>query len=255
MLVLRSALFFCWFLVVSVVMNLAAVPVLLFPPRITSATAALWGRLVLFGLKHIAGVHLEFRGRLEDKRVLIASKHFTMWETMAYLAIFPRPAIVMKQSLLRIPFYGWYCWKMGMIAIDRSAGAGAIRTMAAAAKRALSQNRPIIIFPEGTRKSPGDPPDYKPGVAALYAQLQVPCVPVAHNSGLFWTGFLKHPGTIVVQLLEPIPPGLRRQEFMTALETRIEEGTKRLLEEAQANTEFAVGAAMDYNRPQQGDMK
>jgi len=255
MLVLRSALFFCWFLVVSVVMNLAAVPVLLLPPRITSATAALWGRAVLFGLKHIAGVRLEFRGRLEDKRVLIASKHFSMWETVAYLAIFPRPAIVMKQSLLRIPFYGWYCLKMGMIAIDRSAGAGAIRTMAAAAKRALRENRPIVIFPEGTRKHPGDPPDYKPGVAALYAQLQVPCVPVAHNSGLYWTGFLKRPGTIIVQLLEPIPPGLRRQEFMAALETRIEEGTKRLLEEAPANTEFAAGAAMDYNRPQQGGMK
>ena len=255
MLVLRSGLFFCWFVVVSVVMNLAAAPVLVLPPRIASAVAALWGRAVLFGLKHIAGVGLEFRGRLEDKRVLIASKHFSMWETIAYLAIFPRPAIVMKQSLLRIPFYGWYCLKMGMIAIDRSAGARAIRSMAAAAKRALSEDRPIVIFPEGTRKQPGDPPDYKPGIAALYGQLEVPCVPVAHNSGLFWTGFLKRPGTIIVQLLEPIPPGLRRQEFMATLETRIEEGTRRLLDEAHVSNAFAGGTAMDYNGQQQGGSK
>jgi len=159
---------------------------------------------------------------------------------------------VMKQSLLRIPLYGWYCRKMGMIAIDRSAGAGAIRSMAAKGRLALASNRPIVIFPEGTRKHPGAAPDYKPGVAALYAQLKVPCVPVAHNSGLFWTGFLKHPGTIIVQLLEPIPPGLPRHQFMTILEKRIEEGTRRLLEEANASSEFTAAAAMDYNGPTKG---
>jgi len=247
MLVLRSALFLLWFAVVSVVMNVMALPVLLLPANRAMAAASLWGRAVLFGLKHIAGIGLEVRGRLEQPRVLLAAKHFSMWETIAFLAIFPRPAIVMKQSLLRIPLYGWYCRKMGMIAIDRSAGAGAIRAMAAQAKRALNANRPIVIFPEGTRKHPGAAPDYKPGVAALYGQLQVPCVPVAHNSGLFWLGFLKCPGTIVVQLLEPIPPGLPRQQFMMALETRIEEGTRRLLEEARASTEFASAARMDYN--------
>ena len=240
MLVLRSALFFVWFIAVSVVMNVMALPVLLLPAEVSMASAALWGRAVLFGLKHIAGIGLEVRGRLEQQRVLIASKHFTMWETIAYLALFHHPAIVMKQSLLRIPLYGWYCRKMGMIAIDRSAGASAIRSMAAKGKQALAENRPILIFPEGTRKRPGAPPDYKPGVAALYAQLGVPCVPVAHNSGLHWAGFLKHPGTIVVQLLEPIPPGLRRQQFMATLETRIEEGTLRLLEEGRASSSVVV---------------
>jgi 1-acyl-sn-glycerol-3-phosphate acyltransferase len=252
MLVLRSALFVLWFAVISVVMNVMALPALLLRAEASMAAAALWGRAVLFGLRHIAGIGVEVRGRLEQQRVLIASKHFTMWETIAYLALFRRPAIVMKQSLLRIPLYGWYCRKMGMIAIDRSAGASAIRRMAAKGKEALADNRPIVIFPEGTRKRPGAPPDYKPGVAALYAQLGVPCVPVAHNSGLFWSGFLKHPGTIVVQLLEPIPPGLPRQKFMTTLETRIEEGTKRLLEESQAGPEFTASAAMDYNGPSKG---
>jgi 1-acyl-sn-glycerol-3-phosphate acyltransferase len=252
MLVLRSALFLLWFAVVSVVMNVMALPVLLLPARAAMAVAALWGRAVLFGLKHIAGIRLEIRGRLEQPQVLIASKHFSMWETIAFLAIFPRPAIVMKQSLLRIPLYGWYCRKMGMIAIDRSAGASAIRGMATQAKRALNHDRPIVIFPEGTRKTPGAAPDYKPGVAALYAQLKVPCVPIAHNSGLFWDGFFKRPGTIIVQLLDTIPPGLRRQEFMAALETRIEEGTRRLLEEAHAASEFTAMAHMDYNHPSKG---
>ena len=249
-LVLRSALFLLWFAVISVVMNVMALPVLLLSPELSMAAAALWGRAVLFGLKHIAGIGLEVRGRLEQQRVLIASKHFTMWETIAYLALFRRPAIVMKQSLLRIPLYGWYCRKMGMIAIDRTAGASAIRRMAARGKQALADNRPILIFPEGTRKRLGAPPDYKPGVAALYAQLGVPCVPVTHNSGLFWSGFLKRPGTIVVQLLEPIPPGLSRKHFMATLEKRIEEGTVRLLEETSA--EFTAATRMDYNRPGKG---
>src|SRR3954470_1615377 len=251
-LVLRSALFLIWFAVISVVINVAALPVLFLPRRVAMGAAAFWARSVLFGLKHIAGVGFEVRGRLEQRRVLIASKHFTMWETITFLAIFPRPAIVIKQSLLRLPFYGWYCRKMGMIAIDRSTGASAIRVMAAKAKRALAEERPIVIFPEGTRKQPGDAPDYKPGVAALYTQLRVPCAPIAHNSGLFWSGFLKRPGTIVVQFLEPIPPGLPRQEFMATLEKRIEEGTRLLLDEAKARSEFTAAPVMDYNRPSKG---
>jgi 1-acyl-sn-glycerol-3-phosphate acyltransferase len=117
-----------------------------------------------------------------------------------------------------------------MIPIDRSAGASAIRRMHAAAKRAIGGGQPIVIFPEGTRKKPGAPPDYKPGVAALYSLLGLPCIPLAHNSGLFWMGwFLRKPGTIVVEFLEPIAPGLKRQEFMRQLETRLEGATSALL--------------------------
>jgi 1-acyl-sn-glycerol-3-phosphate acyltransferase len=231
MLYLRSALFFVWFVTVSVVMNVGVVPALLLPADVTLAAANIWARLVLFGLKRIAGIGLELRGSLSDPRVLVASKHFSMWETVAFLALLPRPAIVLKESLLRIPFYGWYCRKMRMIAIDRSAGAKAIRIMAGQARRALDEGRPIVIFPEGTRKNTDDLPAYKPGAAALYSQLGVPCVPVAHNSGLFWNGFLKRPGTIIVEFLDPIPPGLSRQEFMRELESRIEGATARLLEE------------------------
>jgi 1-acyl-sn-glycerol-3-phosphate acyltransferase len=194
--------------------------------------AKTWADLVLFGLKWIVGTNVEVRGSLPSRRVLVAAKHFSMWETIALLTLLPSPAIVMKRSLLRVPLYGWYCQKMGMIAIDREAGAKALRGMAEDAKQALQEDRPIVIFPEGTRKQPGAAPDYKPGVAGLYAQLGVPCVPAAHNSGLFWAGaFLRKPGTIVLQLLEPIPAGLPRRRFMRELEARIEEAANRLLAE------------------------
>ena len=231
MLLLRSALFLLWFAMISVIMNVGFLPALLLPPGATLAGGKLWARLVLFGLKWIAGTDLEVRGKLGDTRVLVASKHLSMWETIAFLSLLPRPAMVIKQSLLRIPFYGWYCRTMGMIAIDRSAGAKSIRIMAAEARRALAEDRPIVIFPEGTRKKPGAAADYKPGVAALYALLSVPCVPVAHNSGLFWTGFLKRPGRIVVEFLDPIPPDLSRETFMEELQLRTEAATNRLLEE------------------------
>jgi 1-acyl-sn-glycerol-3-phosphate acyltransferase len=232
MLYLRSALFLIWFIAVSVIMNVGALPVLLLPSDLTIRAANLWARLVLFGLKEIAGIGLEVRGSLEDPRVLVAAKHYSMWETVALLALLPGPAIVLKQSLLRVPLYGWYCRKMRMIAIDRKAGAKAIRLMHDQAERALAEGRPIVIFPEGTRRKPGAPPDYKPGVAGLYAQLDVPCVPVAHNSGLFWAGgFFRKPGTIILEFLPPIPPGLSRRDFMLVLESRLEEASNRLLAE------------------------
>jgi 1-acyl-sn-glycerol-3-phosphate acyltransferase len=232
MLYLRSTVFLLWFIVVSVVMNVGALPTLIMPRAFVLAAAKTWADLVLFGLKWITGTRVEVRGALPSRRVLVASKHFSMWETIALLTLFPSPAIVMKRSLLRVPLYGWYCWKMGMIAIDREAGSSALRSMAEKAKRVLEENRPIVIFPEGTRKKPGAAPDYKPGVAGLYAQLGVPCVPAAHNSGLFWTGiFLRNPGIIILELLEPIPAGLRRREFMRELESRIEGAVTRLLAE------------------------
>ncbi len=137
---------------------------------------------------------------------------------------------------MSIPFYGWYARKMQMIPIDRASGPNAIRAMVAAAKHALADGRQIVIFPEGTRRRPGDPPAYKTGVAGLYAQLRVPCVPAAHNSGLHWirSSLIRKPGTIVVEFLPAIPPGLPRSEFMAALEKRIESSANRLLKKAGA---------------------
>jgi 1-acyl-sn-glycerol-3-phosphate acyltransferase len=226
---MRSALFLVWFLLVTTILSLIFLPVLVLPRRVTVWLARLWAQLTFWGLKHIAFIGFEIRGTLPQGPVLVASKHMSMWDTLAlYLALY-EPAIVLKRELLRIPFYGWFLAKAAAIPIDRGAGAGALRKMADAARKVLAQGRPILIFPEGTRQKPRAEPDYKPGVAGLYGLLGVACVPVALNSGAYWTGFLKRPGTIVLEFLEPIPPGLKRDAFMAQLQGRIESATNALL--------------------------
>jgi 1-acyl-sn-glycerol-3-phosphate acyltransferase len=229
MIAVRSALFLLWFAAVTTILSLLFLPVLVLPRTATVWLARLWSRATFWGLKVFAGIGFEIRGIPPRGPVLVASKHMSMWDTMALYLALEAPATVLKRELLHIPFYGWFLWKATAIPIDRAAGASALRKMAAAARGVLAEGRPILIFPEGTRKKPGAPPDYKPGVAGLYALLEVPCVPVALNSGVYWTGFLKHPGTIVLAFLEPIPPGLKRGTFMTLLEQRIESATAALL--------------------------
>lgn len=244
MILLRSALFALWFALVTVIVYLGALPALLLPRPAMVAASRVWSRALFFGLKVIAGLDWEVRGEIPRGPVLVASKHMSMWDTMGLYLTVRDPAAVLKRELLRIPFYGWYIAKAGVISIDRRAGASALRRMMAAAKRALAAGRPILIFPEGTRKKPGAPPDYKPGVAGLYGTLDVACVPVALNSGLFWTGpmgFIKKPGRVVLEFLEPIPPGLKRADFMRLLEERIEGATAKLVAEGEALLDTNTG--------------
>ncbi len=229
MLWLRSALFLLWFFLITAILSVIFLPVLVLPRAATVWLARLWSRATLGGLKVFTGIGFEVRGVPPKGAVLVASKHMSMWDTLALYLILDAPAFVLKRELLRIPFYGWFLWKATAIAIDRAAGASALRKMARAARDVLAERRPILIFPEGTRKKPGAAPDYKPGVAGLYGMLGVECVPVALNSGVYWTGFLKRPGTIVLQFLEPIPPGLKRDAFMALLQERIEDATTALL--------------------------
>jgi 1-acyl-sn-glycerol-3-phosphate acyltransferase len=227
----RSALFFLWFALVSAILAILFLPALLLPRAITVWMSRRWSMLVFWGLKVFAGTGFEVRGAMPGHGVLVAAKHMSMWDTLALYLVLDDPAVVLKRGLTLVPFYGWYVAKAGSIAIDRKGGAQTLRRMAAAAKAVIAQSRSILIFPEGTRKKVGAAPDYKPGVAGLYGQLDVACVPAALNSGLFWTGFIKRPGTIVLEFLEPIPPGLRSRDFMKLLEERIETATARLVAE------------------------
>ncbi|MBA2587499.1 MAG: 1-acyl-sn-glycerol-3-phosphate acyltransferase [Alphaproteobacteria bacterium] len=229
MIAVRSALFLAWFLLVTTILSLIFLPVLILPRGATVWLARIWSRATFFGLKLFAGIDWEIRGVPPHGPALVASKHMSMWDTLALYLALDAPAVVLKRSLLHIPFYGWFLWKAAAVPIDRGGGAKALRKMQGAAKDVLAENRPILIFPEGTRKRPGAAPDYKPGVAGLYTMLDVPCVPVALNSGVHWTGFRKLPGTIVLEFLEPIPPGLKRAAFMAQLESRIETATNKLL--------------------------
>ena len=163
--------------------------------------------------------------------VIYASKHQSAWDTMIFPVILKKPAVVLKKELRRIPFYGWYLNKYGCIGIDRSAGAKALRSMVQEARAAIAAGRPIVVFPEGTRTSPGEHGTYLSGVAALYRELEIPVIPVALNSGLFWSrrSYLRRPGTITLRFLPPIPPGLERKSFMERLESEIETAQVQLI--------------------------
>ena len=225
----RSALFMAWFLIVTIIMSIIFLPLLAAPRKWCVWMARLWAKATLWGLKVFAGTGMRVIGSPPKGAVLVAAKHMSMWDTLGLYLLLYDPGIVLKRELLRIPFYGWYLWKNCAIAVDRGAGADAMRRMIHSANKVLDEGRPILIFPEGTRRKPGEMPDYKPGVVGLYALLKKPCVPVALDSGVYWRGFFKYPGDITVEFLEPIPAGLNRALFMRTLEERIEPASAALL--------------------------
>jgi len=233
---LRSLLFNAVFFVLTAVLGLAGLPVLLLPRRATVGFGRFWARAVLALLKAIVGLDGEIRGRehLPRGACIVAMKHQSAWDTLILPVVLDDPAVVLKRELLWIPLYGWYAARAGSIAIDRRAGAAALRPMLRAARRAAARGQPVVIFPEGTRTAPGRRLAYQPGVAALYQTLDLPLVPAAVNSGLFWgrRRFVKRPGRIALSFLEPIPPGLPRRAMMAELERRIETETAALEAEA-----------------------
>jgi 1-acyl-sn-glycerol-3-phosphate acyltransferase len=235
MILFRSILYFLWFVLITIAICIVLLPALVMPESVVRLGTRLWCKGQLWGLRVIVGQRYEVRGSVPQQGTLVAAKHMSMWDTLVLYLLLRDVTIVLKRELLFVPFYGWYALKLGFIFIDRQAGASALRKMVAGATNVLKRNRSLLIFPEGTRKRPGAPPDYKPGIAALYDRLGVSCVPIALNSGLFSTGlsgFLKLPGTIIVEFLPAIPPGLKRKDFMGELQTRIEIATAGLIAEA-----------------------
>lgn len=238
MTLLRSLVFNLAFYAVTAVMGVLGLPVLLAPRRWAMAYGRSWAAAVLKLLGWCTGLTHEVRGRehLPAGPAIIAMKHQSAWDTLAVPVVFGDPAIVLKKELMMIPFFGWYLWKAGMIAIDRGAGASAIKRLVAGGARAVAMGRIIVIFPEGTRTALGARRPYQPGAAALYVQLGLPLVPVAVNSGAFWgrRQFLKRPGRITLEILPPIAPGGERRAVMAELETEIEAATARLARAAQS---------------------
>ena len=240
----RSLLFNFLFYVTTTLYVVLGSPLLFGPRRWAMAALANHARFELWLLKTIVGTKLEVRGaeKLPKGPCLVASKHQSAWETFALIPLFRDPALLMKRELFWIPFHGWFSRKFEMIPVDREKGPAALRRMLKEAKKRIADGREIIIFPEGTRRAPGAPPDYKTGIVLLYEALGVPCVPVALNSGVFWPrrSVERRPGTIVVEFLDPIPPGLPKGEFLRRLIEQIETASARLLAEAKAK-ERAVG--------------
>ena len=224
--VLRSLLFNLLYGLWTAGMHIVCIPLLLAPPGVVQAAGGIWIDGTLWLLKHVAGIDYRVTGteNLPSTAAIYASKHQSAWETLFLSRYLNFPAFVLKKELLSIPLFGWFLKRAGNIAVDRKGGASALRSMARQATETLESGRSILIFPEGTRVAPGQTKPYQPGVAALYTQQKVPVVPIALNSGLFWgrQAFIKKPGTIEVQILPPIPPGLDRKAFMRDLESRIE---------------------------------
>jgi 1-acyl-sn-glycerol-3-phosphate acyltransferase len=244
----RSLLFNALFYMTTTLFVVIGSPLLLAPRSWAMAALRVHSRFELFLLRAIVGTKIEVRGRgnIPEGPCLVASKHQSAWETFALIPIFRDPALLMKRELFLIPFHGWFSYKFEMIPVDRDKGPTALRRMLREAKKRIDDGREIIIFPEGTRRPPGAPPDYKTGIVLLYDALGVPCVPVALNSGLFWRrrSLLRRPGTIVVEILDPIHPGLPKAEFLRRLQTAIEGASNRLLTEAGA-PEPARGSAVN----------
>ena len=236
MIVIRSLAFNTAFYLWTAFMAILWLPALLGPARWTVSGQTLWARGVMGMLRVLAGTRFEIRGgeNLPDGPALIASKHQSAWDTIIYHMVLHDPAVIMKQELMWIPVYGWYAKKARMIPINRKGGSSAARGMIRNAKAAVKEGRPIVIFPEGTRVTPGLRAPYRPGIGGLYSQLGVPVIPVALNSGLFWPRrkFIRRPGTIVLEFLSPIAPGLNRADFIAALESRLEPATDALIAEA-----------------------
>ena len=236
MVIVRSAFFaFVYYAVTALFLVLGSW--LLFAPRTWAMRGLeLHARTCVWLLDKICGTKLEVRGRehLPPGPCLVVSKHQSMWDTFALIPLLHDPAIVLKDELKWIPLYGWFCVKFEHILVKRDRAAAALKAMLKDAKDRAQQGRHILIFPEGTRAMPGAEGDFKPGYVALYEGLQLPAVPLALNSGLFWPrrSNLRYPGTIVVEFLPALPPGLPRAEFKRRIETALETATLALVREA-----------------------
>lgn len=197
-----------------------------------------WANSSLWLFTTLIGARIEIRGRehMPEGGAIIAAKHQSSFDTIALLPLLKLPTYIYKRELNAVPLFGWHLVRSGQIAVDRGGGAEAMASLVARTRAALAAGRQIIIFPEGTRRAIGAPPDYKLGVAQLYRTLGVPCVPIALNAGVAWPRrrFLKRPYTVVMEFLEPIPAGMPAKAFFRLLQERVEAATERLVVETLA---------------------
>jgi len=236
MIYIRSFLFNVLFVIYLFTIMTFALPILIFDRSYAFKLAHIWAKGSFILLKYIVGIEVEFRGveHIPKGPCIIASKHQSVWETFALTIFFDDFTFILKRELTRIPLFGYYLIKTEQIAINRDNGRESLKEIAQKSRAIFNQGRQLIIFPEGTRRAAGAPPDYKSGAAFIYSQNHVPCVPVALNSGLFWPrhGFLKQRGKIIAQFLPPLPPDMKRDEFAQKIETIIETHTHALIDES-----------------------
>lgn len=218
----RSLLFALAFYAATVMWVLVGVVATLFGRNPTLAVVLNWVDCHHWLAENVLGIRTRVVGTIPDGPELIAVKHQSMFETLEMVRLAKVPVIVMKKELRDIPLFGFMTERYGVIPVERSAGAKALRSMVAAAHEAAASKRPVLIFPEGTRVPPGETPSLRPGFTGLYRALGLPVVPVAVDSGRLWgKGFVKHPGTVTFLIGEVIPAGLGRDEIETRVHAAI----------------------------------
>lgn len=234
MLLFRSFLFNVVFYANLIVQMILWTPYFFLAPRKKAwlvpkfwARSCLWWQRVIVGTK----VSIEGLANLPEGSYIIAPKHQSFWDTFAFLPHIPDAVYILKRELTWIPMFGWYVQKMRMIPIHRGSRSKALKQALTIARERLKEGRQLIIYPEGTRRPPGAEPAYKYGIVELYAELDLPVVPIAHVAGLYWPRrrFVRYPGTIRARILPPIPPGLDRETFQARLIAETEAACDELL--------------------------
>ncbi|MBK1624766.1 lysophospholipid acyltransferase family protein [Afifella marina] len=232
----RSILFNVVFYVNFAVQAILFSPMLLLPQRYGIWVTKFWTASSLFWHRLICGVKEDVRGleNIPKGGCIVAAKHQSTWETMRLVYMLDKPAYILKRELMWIPLLGWYMKKYGHIPVDRGSRSKALFSITEHAKDRVAKGFQVIIFPEGTRRAPLAPPNYRYGVVHLYKELQVPVVPVALNAGLYWPrrSIAHISGTVRVEVLPPIEPGLDSATFAAKLQQCIEDKTNELMQEA-----------------------
>ncbi|MGO4715779.1 lysophospholipid acyltransferase family protein [Bradyrhizobium sp. 2TAF24] len=250
---LRSLIFNILFYVVLVFWVLVGIPTYAMPRWGILNIARFWARSSIWLMRVICNTRVEYRGldKIPKGPLLVAAKHQSIWETFALLQFFEEPLYILKRELKWIPFFGWYLAKADMIGVNRGAGGRTLLEMARAAHDEVQRGRQLIIFPEGTRRPVGAEPRYKYGVGQIYVDCEVRCLPVALNSGLFWPrrAFMRYPGTIVVEFLDPLPPGLSRDDFLAQVSSAIETATDRIVRDGREEQARLFGRPLPADQP------
>jgi len=229
---IRSILFYLVLSLWTIFMGFLCLPFLFLPSNMLWSPVRFWIAGIFFLLKYICKISHEVRGleNIQSKAILIASKHQSAFETFALFYYLPKVTFIHKKQLFLIPIFGQYLKKINMISIDRKGGAKTMRQMLKKTKEKLSDGFSLVIFPEGTRKKPGEKPDYKSGFVGVYKHLNSEILPVAVNSGNCWPkhSFIKKSGKIIISILKIIPAGLEQSVVLDKVKETIEKEVDKI---------------------------
>lgn len=231
---LRSLLFIIQGSIMMLVIGLLYLPWAMVSPHGARAGCKTWASWAMWTASWMLGLRSEARGTPPTGEALIAAKHQSFLDILIIFNALPNAKFIMKREILWTPIIGLYAWRLGCVAVNRGKRGAAIAKMIKDVEDRKVEAGQLIIYSQGTRVVPGVKAPYKIGTGVLYEQLGQTCVPVATNAGLFWPrrGVVRKPGLAVAEFLDPIPPGMEREEFMAHLEQVVEERSDALMAEA-----------------------